>query len=123
MDHLITLLSEEDLDLAVITETWFKTQQNNYTANLKENGYSIFHLNREEKGGGGVAIIHRDTLKLNSAKCYNFETFECVIGTIASISSQKITFVAIYRFCQLSPSAFFLEFMILLKKSLFNLTI
>ena len=110
MDHLITLLSEEDLDLAVITETWFKTQQNNYTANLKENGYSIFHLNREEKGGGGVAIIHRDTLKLNSAKCYNFETFECVIGTIASISSQKITFVAIYRFCQLSPSAFFLEF-------------
>ena len=110
LDHLITLLSEEDLDVAVITETWFKTQQNNCTATLRENGYSIFHLNREEKGGGGVAIIHRDSLKLNNAKCYNFETFECVIGSIASMSSQKITFVAMYRFCELSPLAFLSEF-------------
>ena len=110
MDHLITLLLEENLEIAFITETWFQTQQNYSTATLKENGYFIFHFNRENKGGGGVAIIYRDYLKLCNTKRYKFETYECILGSIASISSSNINFVVIYRHCEFHPSLFLEEF-------------
>ena len=110
MDHLITLLLEESLEIAFITETWFQTQQNYSTATLKENGYFIFHFNRENKGGGGVAIIYRDNLKLCNTKCYKFETYECILGSIASVSSSNINFVVVYRHCEFPPSLFLEEF-------------
>ena len=58
---------DEELDVAVITETWFKSPLNNGTATLKENGYSIFHYHREDKGGGGVALIYKHWIKLQSS--------------------------------------------------------
>ena len=110
MHHLIALLLDCELDVAAITETWFKTELNNCTATLRENGYSIYHFIREEKGGGGVALIYKDWLKLHSAKCYNFQTFECILVSISSTSSKKLNFVIVYRFCELTPSAFLSEF-------------
>ena len=94
----------------MITETWFRSQLNNSTATLKENGYSIFHYNRDDKGGGGVALIYRDWFKLHNSKSYCFETFECIFGSISSTCSQKINFVVVYRFVELSPSGFLSEF-------------
>ena len=110
LDHLITLLLEENLQIAFITETWFKTQQNISTAILKENGYLIYHFNRESRGGGGIAIIYRNCLKLCSSKSYEFKSFECIVGSIASTSSKNITFVVVYRLCELAPSLFLTEF-------------
>ena len=110
LHHLIALLLDCELDVAAITETWFKTELNNCTATLRENGYSIYHFIREEKGGGGVALIYKDWLKLHSAKCYNFQTFECILVSISSTSSKKLNFVIVYRFCELTPSAFLSEF-------------
>ena len=57
LDDLLSLLEDEDLDVAAIIETWFTTQNNNITAELGEKGFSIYHFNREIKKGGGVALI------------------------------------------------------------------
>ena len=110
LHHLVSQLTDGELDIAIVTETWFKTQQNNYTATLKDNGFSIFHFNREEKVGGGVAVIYRHCLKLHSAKSYNFTSFECILVSISSSTSQKITFVVIYRLGEVSASVFLTEF-------------
>ena len=110
LHHLTTLLLEEDLDVVFITETWFKSQKNNCTATLRENGYSIFHFNRTDRGGGGVAFIYKDCIKLSGGKCYNYDTFECIVGSMTCISSKKITFVLVYRFTELAPSLFLTEF-------------
>ena len=110
MHHLLTLLIDGERDVAAVTETWFKAQLNNCTATLRENGYSIFHFHRENKGGGGVALIYKQELKLHSAKTYHFETFECILVSLSGTDSKKINFVVVYRFCQLSPSLFLPEF-------------
>ena len=110
LHHLTTLLLDGELDAAFITETWFKSQLNTSTATLRENGFDISHFNRDDKGGGGVAVIYRSSFKLHSSKSYNFNTFECIHASISGNSSQKINFIVVYRFCQLSSSAFLLEF-------------
>ena len=110
LHHLTTELLDGELDAAFITETWFKTQLNNCTATLKENGFSISHFHRDNKGGGGVAVIYRHNFKLHSSKSYSFDTFECIFASISGNMSQKINFIVVYRFCELSPAAFLLEF-------------
>ena len=116
LHHLTTLLLEEDLDMVFITETWFKSQQNNCTSTLRENGYSIFHFNRTDRGGGGVAFIYKDCLKLSGGKCYNYDTSECIVGSMTCITSKKITFVLVYRFTELAPSLFLTEFYTFIEK-------
>ena len=54
---VISVLSDNDIDVAFISETWFSTESNMTIAILKEAGYSIAHYFRSEKRGAGVAII------------------------------------------------------------------
>ena len=96
--------------MVFITETWFRSQQNYCTATLRENGYSIYHFNRTDRAGGGVAFIYKDCLKFSGGKSYNHDTFECIVGSMASSSSKKINFVLVYRLIELAPSLFLSEF-------------
>ena len=96
--------------MVFITETWFRSQQNYCTAALRENGYSIYHFNRTDRAGGGVAFIYKDCLKFSGGKSYNHDTFECIVGSMASSSSRKINFVLVYRLIELAPSLFLSEF-------------
>ena len=95
LHHLTTILNDGELDIAIITETWFRSQANNCTAILRENDYSIFHFNRDDKAGGGVAVIFRNWFKSNGAKSYNFKSFECISVPISSNASHKINFVVV----------------------------
>ena len=110
LDDLLSLLEDEDLDVAAITETWFTTQNNNITAELGEKGFSIYHFNREIKKGGGVALIFRNNFKLINAKTFNFDTFECILVSIGSSSGRNLNFIVIYRYCEITPSLFLTEF-------------
>ena len=117
----MSLLLDDELDIALITETWFKSQVNNCTAILRENGFSIVHFNREDKGGGGVAAIFRHSFKLHSSKSYSFDTFECILVTVSGNNLAKISFLVIYRFCELSPPAFLTEFYGFIENTYINL--
>ena len=60
-DHII----EHNIDVMAICETWLKYKRD--TSVIKDmlpNGYSIEHTPRPIGKGGGVAIIHRSSLKL-----------------------------------------------------------
>ena len=69
-----------------------------------------FHYHREDKGGGGVALIFKHSLKLQNSKSYNFDTFECIFGSLSGTSSQKINFIIVYRFGKFTPAVFLSEF-------------
>ena len=103
-------LEDGDIDAAAVVETWFTSQHNSVTAAIRDKGYSITHFNREEKGGGGVALVYRSHFKVNTTKTYTFETFECILVSLACSSSRQITFVVVYRFCELFPTSFLTEF-------------
>lgn len=109
LEDFLSLLEDRDLDIAAITETWLATQHSNLTSELNEKGYSIYHFNRETRGGG-VALIFRNTFKFVSGKTYNFNTFECILVSIKVTTGENINFIVIYRYCELTPPLFLTEF-------------
>ena len=54
LEDLLALLEDADIDVAAITETWFTSQQNSYTATIRDKGYDICHFNRDSQRGGGL---------------------------------------------------------------------
>ena len=110
LDDLIALLEDAGIDVAAITETWFTSQHNSYTAIIRDKGYEICHFNRDSQRGGGVALIYRNSYKLNSTKTYSFESFECILVSISGTSSRPLNFIVVYRYGELSPTLFLSEF-------------
>ena len=43
--------------IACVTETWFDSKEGKFTATIKKAGFEITHAYRENKRGGGVAIM------------------------------------------------------------------
>ena len=60
VQHLHTDLIAYDIDIAVITETWFKNQHAYYAVTLP--GYTLFRRDRPRRRGGGVAVYTRSDL-------------------------------------------------------------
>ena len=57
-------MEDNDISVACLSETWFDAQKGKFTARIKEAGYQIDHANRDGKRGGGVAMIHKDHMKM-----------------------------------------------------------
>ena len=106
----MALLEDADIDAGAVTESWFASQHNHTTAVIRERGYCISHFNRDDRRGGGVALIFKNIFKLNHSKTYSFDTFECILVSLTSASSHHLNFVIVYRYCEITPSTFFSEF-------------
>ena len=96
--ELISLLEDQNVHLAFITETWLMEETNTVTALIKESGYEIIHDFRSAKLGGGAAIIFKDgysiTRKLISC---NVTTFEFTAVLLKENGTLPILAVCIYR--------------------------
>ena len=106
----MALLEDADIDAGAVTESWFASQHNHTTAVIRERGYCISHFNRDDRRGGGVALIFKNIFKLNHSKTYSFDTFECILVSLTSASSHHLNFIIVYRYCEITPSTFFSEF-------------
>ena len=112
----MSILVDNDISLAFISETWFSSATNSVTAHIKNYGFDMIHVFREKRGGG-VGILWKKSIqkyiRFSSVK-NNFDTFQYQIiifnGTIKTI------FVCIYRFQETSKSVFFEELNALLLK-------
>ena len=68
-----------NIDLAVLTETWLKSEDESWVAgcDLNVNQFRIQTLNRSNKKVGGLAIVYKHTYKVkkqpNLKKCNSFE--------------------------------------------------
>ena len=97
--------------MCFLSETWLRSQNNNITSLLKEAGYNIFHFVRDNRKGGGVAIVAKSNYKQIFQKSLENTSFECVIQTLkTSNNSVNLTLVAIYRHGSVSFSVFLDEF-------------
>ena len=66
IDHLHADLLSNDVDIAIITETWLKTHHTD--AQFTIPGYSIFRRDRLKRRGGGVAVYVRSGLDAELVK-------------------------------------------------------
>ena len=101
---------DEFIDIALITESWLKSQNNHITYLLKEAGFNISHFNRSTRGGGGVAIISSTKYISKFQKNCQYASFEVAVQTFAVNNSTGLTFIVIYRHNAENVSMFFEEF-------------
>jgi len=73
-DHII----EHDFDIIAITETWLSNTDKHKKAigELTLPGYEFFHVPRQIRSGGGVGIIHKESVTRGNCTQYNASSFE-----------------------------------------------
>ena len=84
VDEVMSILNDNDIDIACISETWLSSQSNSTTAKIKSYDFDIQHSFREKRGAG-VAIIWRKHLakQIHST---------LVIKTHSTFNHQVVTF-------------------------------
>jgi exonuclease III len=115
---------DNDYDLIGITETWLPIEQslsNHIIRDFCPKGYKMVHIPRSSsQRGGGVGILHKDTLDLKITETVNtFASFEC-IERLLKLDSTWIRVVVVYRppvssVNALSVSMFLSEFSVYLE--------
>ena len=107
-------ISDYSIDLFALTETWF---QPNTPANILNSitppNYSIIHAPRKHGKGGGIAVVHRNHLKITTLSLPTFSSFESLYLTL-SVSSFTCKLLFIYRPPHTSVASFLDEFSTLL---------
>jgi hypothetical protein len=93
-DHII----EHNIDILSITETWL-SDHNTHDVELNDicpDGYSIVHVPRLGRRGGGVAVIHKDSIAVKTEPSFKAKSFES-IELVLTVSSTCIRLVTVYR--------------------------
>ena len=110
IDYLVQMMEDNDIVIAVVSETWLSSATSYVTGYLRDHGYSIHHHYRLGQKGGGVAIIFANTIMVQQSKVHSFKSFECVSASFSGHSCKTFHLTAIYR-CgdHLEPKSVFLK--------------
>ena len=119
-DHFGAVLEDADIDCAAVVESWMPAQRNNITAELRDKGYSIYHFNRDNRKGGGVALIFRNHFKFIQGRTFKSEYFECIHVSIACKNTPPVNFIVVYRYSEEYPSHFLTEFYPIIENMFMN---
>jgi exonuclease III len=87
---------DNSMDIFSVTETWLNDRNSTVIAEITPPGFSMVHEPRLSGRGGGVAIIHRDSLHVQSSEHQVFKSFDYIERKF-SIRSASLKFVVIYR--------------------------
>ena len=92
------LLQDNNVDIAIVSETWLTDQANTTTATIKSYGFHITHDFRSDSRGGGTAVIYNATLHFSAVNLNNnATTFEFNAGSVRCTADMKILILCIYR--------------------------
>ena len=106
------ILSDKDISIACITETWFDSKNGTFTKRIKNAGFEIHHGYRENKRGGGSAIIYKRglTVKHGAASTSEYLSFEFSYVTLTLQSKRKMLLANVYRNQEIPIGTFQNEF-------------
>ena len=109
---MLTILEDNEIDIACFCETWFDSATGIFTSTIKDAGYEIIHGHRDDKGGGGVAIIYKRQLKIKKGRASSskFKSFEFSYITLSLSTDWKVLITCIYRRQEVSCVTFCEEF-------------
>ena len=94
------VIEEHNLDLVFVEETWIPSDAPDaIKLDIAPTGYRVAHAHRgtsDEKRGGGIAVIYRESFQLSIVDVGKYDEFESLSVKITSSSSSH-TIVCIYR--------------------------
>ena len=104
IDEVIQFLSDNQVAIACISETWFSEEGNITTFAIKEAGYEIDHTYRSKRGCG-VAILWKSNIKVKcNLKTKDYSSFE--YKNILLEGTVQINLIYIYRHWEFPISQF-----------------
>ena len=89
-------ISNNNIDLCALTETWIREDGTITPLELCPPGYRSISIPQQNRQGGAVAIVYRNTLSLTHNSTYNFQSMECSDFRL-DLPSQCVNLVIIYR--------------------------
>ena len=95
----MTYLLNNNIDVALVQETWLRKCDSSILKQIKEFGFDILshRKNLSVEWGGGVAAVYRNNLKVSQIRCeYAFKTFEHVTCKILT-KGEPLIMVSVYR--------------------------
>ena len=118
LENLLQILVDFSISVACITETWFDSKNGAFSHKIKKRGFEIHHAYREDKRGGGAAILYKKSFRVKedeaSAKEYSSFEFSIVILTIRA--NRRLVMVCLYRKQEISFNLFYDEFTLFMDK-------
>lgn len=107
-----------NIDILALTETWLRPGNCDdlQVGTLCPNGYRFLHFPRTHGRGGGVGLLFKDTLRINSVLTDDFQSFELMDIHFRSLKCIRV--LIIYRPPDSSYSSFFQDFSRLLQQVL-----
>ena len=89
-------LTNNNLDVCVLTETWIKEDNSITPIRLCPNGYKLLSVSRPDRTGGVIAIVIKKDLNVTKACTTTYTTMEMATFQI-NINNHVINLVTIYR--------------------------
>ena len=89
-------ISNKNINLCALTETWFKEDGTTTPLELCPPGYKSISIPCHNQMGGRVAIIYKDTLNLTQNCMYSFQSMECS-GFRLDLPSHYVNLAFIYK--------------------------
>ena len=98
LTFIMAYLTDEDVDIAFVQETWIRKSDGNLLTEIREYGYEVITYRKTRKLdlGGGVAVIYKNRLKIRNIKCKNYPSFEHIQCQLTT-EKGPINFINIYR--------------------------
>ena len=89
---------EHDLDIVCVTETWLSLHDaNSCTSTIP--GYTLEHIPRCNRSGGGVGVLVKDGLRLASPKPWPADSFECVEVVLNGLTASSALRLFVNNIC------------------------
>ena len=100
LDMLIHHMQLNNMDMCFVTEIWThygnEPEYQYIKANLDTAGYNIFIQCRENRKGGGIAVIYKSHLHVRKLSFNEYTSFESLTINL-NITIKSYLFLAIYR--------------------------
>ncbi len=101
-------IAEENIDLFLLTETWLTHSDNACVAECCPPNFSLHHVCRSGKIGGGVGIVARNSLHYSTVDIQHGDSFESL--TIRSSNPALPLLTVVYRPPSTNANKFIAEF-------------
>ena len=94
--ELLVALHQEHYDICFLTETWIKKDDPRVIGKLEATSLKYNGSPREDREGGGIAILYHRDLKIQPVKVGKTRSYEYGIWNL-TIHGKMITIIGIYR--------------------------
>ena len=72
----VDYICENKYDLVAITETWLQKRDNAVRGEVRPTGYELIDHPRSGRGGGGMGLLLRDCLRVNTVRSAEKEAID-----------------------------------------------